>query len=643
MQRVIVGTAGHIDHGKTRLLEAITGTNCDRWAEERERGITIDLGFAHLTREDLQIGFIDVPGHERFLHNALAGLGGIRIVLLVVAADEGIKPQTLEHLEICTLLGIPAALVAVTKSDTVSEDLLELAQLEIGELMAGSPWPDAKVMPVSSTTGTGIPELVETLVDIARGLPERAESGDRVRLPVDRAFQLKGLGSIVTGTLASGSIAIGDTLAVMPGSAVGKVRSIQVHGEERQQALAGERTAVQLVGISVGELERGNQLVTTGSFEPSASLLVEMELLPTSPISLSGSTPIRLHLYSSEVVGRLRPLDAEQTDRALEPGATGVAEIRLAAPIVAVRGDRFVVRRPSPQTTLGGGRILDPRWRRRRGARLARAVAGLSGSDKSSVEVWVGESGLDGLSADQLGSRLGRSDAQVLSLLQALGAEGRLVALEPGNERPTRWVRSSRLASLEKTAERLLTGYLDRERLATGMPKAEAIRRLMPGIAADVARVHLEHLETAGTLEVRGDLVTLPGRSAQLTSEETGLAARLERVYTDAALKPPSVRDAAMATGSKPQIVDGVIQYLIRQSRLQRLTGGLIISTAALDKLREELLASGLDDFTVAQFKELFGLSRKWAIPILEHLDAQRLTHRLGNIRKITRPREEHS
>ncbi|HEY8022742.1 MAG TPA: selenocysteine-specific translation elongation factor, partial [Thermoanaerobaculia bacterium] len=350
--RVIVGTAGHIDHGKTSLVLALTGIDCDRWAEEKERGITIDLGFAHLREGDLQVGFVDVPGHERFLHNALAGLGGIRVMLLVVAADEGVKPQTREHLAICSLLGIPAGLVALTKADLASPDLLELAQLEVEELLAGTPFAGAPILPVASPTGAGIPALRAALLEIAARHARQTRAADApaegssppARLPVDRAFHLRGLGVVVTGTLAAGAVRVGDALEVLPRGGTARVRSIQVHGEPREAALAGERTSLQLTGVVLDELRRGVELATPGAFAPTVSLCARLTLLPETPAAtpatpatkaLEGFTPVRLHLYASEAVGRMRPLPAGDRSPGgspgrLAPGETGLVEIRLA-------------------------------------------------------------------------------------------------------------------------------------------------------------------------------------------------------------------------------------------------------------------------------------------------------------------------
>ena len=636
-RRVIVGTAGHIDHGKTRLVEAITGIDCDRWDEERRRGITIDIGFAHLERDALQLGFIDVPGHERFLHNALAGLGGIRIVLLVVAADEGVKPQTLEHLEICSLLEIPRAVVALTKTDSVAPDLLELARMEVEELLADSPWPDARIVATSSVTGEGVEELVDQLVTLAESLPDEDRATEPVRLPIDRAFQLRGLGSIVTGTLISGSVSVGATLEVMPGgrsgTLSGKVRSLQVHGRERDSAQAGERTAMQLAGLAVTDLERGQQLVDPQSFAATTYLLVETTVVPGAPIALSGWTDVQLHLYSSEVLGKIRPLGTEEA----LPGSTCVAEVRLAAPLVAVRGDRFIVRRLSPAATLGGGLVLDPSWRRYRGAARGRAVGSLAGSRRKAIRFWVGAEGLEGLDASELAPRLGCRGAEARELLEELERDSDLLRVEPGQGRPTRWIDPKHFAELEDRCAALLSEYLGERRKAAGMPRAEAVRRLMPKVSPELVRIYLDWLEKRRIVVQSAELLNLPGREASLTGEESALAEGIEAIYADAALKPPSPAEVATILGAKPQIVDGVVHYLVQQGRLARLGGGLVIATRALDEARRELLTSGLDDFTVAEFKDRFGLSRKWAIPILEYFDAQRITHRLGNTRKVAR------
>jgi len=633
MRKVIVGTAGHIDHGKTSLVLALTGIDCDRWAEEKARGITIDLGFAHLTEGDLQLGFVDVPGHERFLHNALAGLGGIRVMLLVVAADEGVKPQTREHLAVCSLLGIPAGLVALTKVDLVSPDLVELAQLEVEELLAPTPFAGSPILPVSSTTGSGIPELKAALLELAARHAAPADSEMPARLPVDRAFHLKGLGVVVTGTLASGVVRPGETLEVLPRGARARVRSIQVHGTPRDQAEAGERTSLQLTGVALEELARGMQLGAPEAFAATTSLLARFTLLPDAPAPIRGFVPVRLHLYASEVLGRLRPL----AEGGLAPGETGPVEIRLEGPVAAVRGDRYIIRRPSPAMTLGGGDILDPRWRRHRGTILRQALAALQGDLRAALAFWVQESGERGVEAAEVARRLGVPPARAAAELAELAAGQRLIEVAEGPGRARRWIAPSAVQRVTERARRILKEHFQKDRLAESMPKAEAVRRILRGRGAELADVYLGWLEAQKVLAVRGDQVTLPGRSAQLTGEESKLSVAVLERFERAGLAPPSPGEVAQELGAKPQILEGVIRHLIARGQLAKLPNGLILASSALTGLRRDLFATPWERFSVSDFKDRFGLTRKWAIPLLEHLDSTGATRRMGDDRMVVR------
>ncbi len=636
MRRFLIGSAGHIDHGKTSLVEALTGIDCDRWAEEKSRGITIDLGFAHLSRGDLQIGFVDVPGHERFLHNALAGLGGIRAMLLVVAADEGVKPQTREHLAVCSLLGIPQGLVALTKIDLVSEDLRELAQLEVEELLAATPFAGAPILPVSSTTGEGIAELEAAIVALAeQAEPDPATLEAPARLPIDRAFHLKGLGVIVTGTLASGAIRAGDTLEVLPGTERVRVRSIQVHGDSREVAEAGERTSLQITGLQLEALSRGLTLAEPEALSAGARLLVRFELLADAPNALSGFVPIRLHLFASEVYGRLRPLDPTE----LAPGEHGLAEIRLAAPVVARRGDRFVVRRPSPAATLGGGEILDPAWRPYRGKLLAPALAALGPAPDftAALGFWVLEAGERGAEIDDLARRLGVRPATIEPVLRKMTNQGKLLAVPPGPGRGRRFLAPATYLRLAERAARVLAEHFKRDRLAVAIPKADALRRIVRGRGAELGDVYLDWLGKQKVLQVAGDQITLPGRGSQLTSEESDLSTQVLARFDGGGLAPPSPGDVGQALSAKPQIVDGVIRHLVAKGELIKLPSGLILAASAVADLKGKLLATGWPRFTVGQFKDHFGLSRKWAIPLLEHLDSTGATRRMGDERMVVR------
>ncbi len=617
-------------------MEALTGIDCDRWQEEKDRGITIDLGFAHLTRQTeegtLQIGFVDVPGHERFVHNALAGLGGVRLMMLVVAADEGVAPQTREHLDICSLLDVPAGLVALTKIDLVDEETRELALLELEESLAGTPFESAPILPVSSSTREGLPELEAKLLELGSALPiDDTLFEQPARLPVDRVFVLKGLGLVTTGTLMSGHIAVGDTLERLPDAAPARVRAIQVHGEERKEAWAGERTSLQLTGLSLEELGRGHQLVEPEAFRASRSLLGRMRLLPSAPKPISGFVPIRFHLTSAEAVGKLRPLDREQ----LLPGEEALVEIRLDRPLVAIRGDAFIVRRPSPQTTLGGGHLLDPLWLRRRGASLARALEGLAGTGEQALLYWVEAGGEAGAATADLARRLGSRTPPVEAALEALVAQQKLLEVPARGSQPRRWLLPAAYRRVTERAKEVVERYFEENRLAHGMPKAEALRRIAPGRGRLLAEVYLDWLARQKLIGVAGDQVTLPGRGSGLSDEEDKLSSRITTAFEEAGLTPPSPPDICRALGAKPQIFAGLVKHLLTGKQLVRIPGDLILSRAALDDLVGQLRATGWSEFTVGQFKDRFGLTRKWAIPLLESLDQQRVTQRDGDKRRV--------
>lgn len=633
MLRAVAGTAGHIDHGKTRLVEALTGIDCDRLAEEKDRGITIDLGFAHLDDGDLELGFVDVPGHERFLTNALAGLGGIRVLLLVVAADEGVKPQTREHLAICSLLPIPAAIVALTKSDLVDTELLELAALEVEELLAPTPFAGAEIIPVSSVTGAGITELRAGLVALARRHALTGERAEPARLPIDRAFYLKGLGLAVTGTLAAGKVATGDELELLPEGVRTRVRSIQVHGKDRDAAQAGERTSLRLSGLELGEVARGMELASPGALRASHSLLLELTLLPDAPHPLQGWTPVRAHLFAAEALGRIRPLSAAR----LEPGGSGIVELRLEGPLVAVRGDHLIIRRPSPPATLGGGEVLDPQWGRFRGRALAAALAALSAGRDEAIAAWVLFAQEAGASAEELARRLGEPAPAVRATLTALAERGALLAAAPGPSQPLRYVAPSVFKRLGVRVESQLKAHFQRERLSPGLPKAEAIERLFPPRARALAPVYLDWLVAQKKIALDAGRVTLPGRSAELTGEESSLSRRAAEHYEAAGLAPPSPGEVAELLGAKAQILDGVLRHLVDRGRLVKLPEGLLIASSSLEALRRNLIATGWERFSVGQFKDRFGLSRKWAIPLLEYLDSVGATKRAGQERLVVR------
>jgi selenocysteine-specific elongation factor len=631
MKRVIVGTAGHIDHGKTRLIEALTGIDCDRWEEEKRRGITIDLGFAHLETEELQIGFVDVPGHERFLDNALAGLGGIRVMLLVVAADEGVKPQTREHLAICSLLDIPCGLVALTKSDLVTPDTLEIAQLEVEELLAPTQFADAASVAVSSVTGDGVAELKDKLLELADQFATAPDPDRPTRLPVDRVFVLKGLGQVVTGTLTAGEVAPGDSLTAMPGDHRARVRSVQVHGNDREKAKAGERTALRVTGVEPGDLARGTQLTEAGSYLESKRLLARLSLLTDAPSPLDAPTSVRVHLGTAETLGRLR----SPGSHSIAPGTTGTVEIRLARPTGVARGDHFIIRRPSPPLTLGGGVVLDPMWYPRRGARLQRSLERLEGDDSEAVRLWIEDAGASGLSTEVVAQRLGVRSESAKRTLDDFANRQKLISVPAGQGHGQRWLVPSAFESVVRRAKRVLHDHFGKDRLAESMSKAEAVERILPGKAAELADVYFDWLRDEKVLVIESGQVSIPGRTADLSAEESHLTQQLLTLFEEGGLSPPSPLDLKQATAAKPQVIEGIIRYLRQGKKLVQLPGGLLIATSAIEAVCRELASSGETEFSVGDFKNRFGLSRKWAIPLLEHLDSIGFTRRVGNSRQI--------
>lgn len=634
LRRVVVGTLGHIDHGKTELVKALTGVDCDRWAEEKDRGITIDIGFAHLTEGDLQVGFVDIPGHERFLHNALAGLGGIRIGLLVVAATEGVMPQTREHLAICSLLDIPTVLVALTKVDLVEADLAELGELEIEDYLEGTRYAGAPILRVSAISGEGVGELRRSLFDLASWHVIEEDSNDPVRFPVDRAFLLKGLGTVVTGTLVSGVVEPGDRLALLPGEETVRVRNVQVHGENRTYASAGERTSLQVGGVGLETMGRGLQMVTPGAFRATTKLCGRFRLLDDSPVEIDEPVEVRFHVYSTEVMAMLRPLRPKR----IAPATEGIVEIRLREPVVVSRNDRFIVRRPTPATTLGGGSVLDPWWRYPGRRNLEGALEALSGSTLEAVYYWIQSSGARGLVLEELIPRVPPPKEQLPSLLSDLVASERLmeIADEPGQA--SRWVSTATFDRVVAQARRVLETFFSRHRLVAAMPKAQWVSQVLPRLPHRLIDHYLASLERLDVLRVEGDTVTLPGRRVELTEAERRAVEGLRKAMEDGALSPPD--EEALRTAipqESPGTFDAAVQYLTDRGELVRLPNRALISASAIEHLKAALREDGLDRLTVQALKGRFELTRKWAIPLLEHLDSIGFTRRVGDVRLITR------
>jgi selenocysteine-specific elongation factor len=636
MRSIVIGTAGHIDHGKSALVRALTGTDPDRLKEEQARGITIDLGFAHLASDGVNLAFVDVPGHERFVKNMLAGAGGVDLAMLVVAADESVMPQTREHFQICRLLQIPAGIVVLTKADLADADTIELAKLEVRELTAGSFLADAPLVVVSAKTGQGLDELRHTLVELSALI--RARNGEgQVRLPIDRVFSVKGFGTVVTGTLVSGTIHEETELVVLPRERVVKVRGVQVHGQREVEAAPGHRVAVNLGGIEVGEIARGDTLCTRGAFEPTQRLDAVVELL-TAARSLRHGSRVRFHQGTTELLGRVAVAAQQQakgTIAAVEPGKSAYVRIRLEAPAVLTRGDRFILRAYSPSVTIGGGLVLDPHPPRvgvRTTAALERfrrldGPEGTEGVD-GAVLAFVDERGDSGLGADALISRAGltRSDAE--ASIQRLVHANRIVRVADLLVAP---------GVLQGLGERLLAAlkaHHESEPLSEGLPREEARERLFGRSSPHIFDYVLTTLAARGQVVVR-DRLALAGHRVSLSGEDSRTRDEMERIFKEAGLAPPDAATLHSLVNAPAAVVDRISGLLVRQKTLVKLDA-LLFHADALAQLKADvrnLKTNARVD--VPAFKERYGITRKYAIPLLEYLDRERITRRIGDARVV--------
>ena len=630
MDRFLVGTAGHIDHGKTALVRALTGIDTDRLPEEKRRGITIDLGFAHAEWEGVQISFVDVPGHERFVRNMLAGAGGIDAVLLVVAADESVMPQTREHFEIVRMLGIRRGVVAVTKIDRVAPDLVDVTASDVGDLTRGSPLAGAPIVAVSAKTGAGLEDLKRALVGLATPAAEEGRASRGVRLPIDRAFTIAGFGPVVTGSLVSGTVSREQKLELLPQGRIVRVRRIEVHGRETAEARAGERVSANLAGAELVDLGRGRVLATPGAFATSVLVTARIDLLPAAPPLESGNR-VSFHHFSSEARATLRVLGG----RRIEPGGSARAQLRLSAPLAFAPGDRFVLRRLSPVSTIGGGVVLDalaPPLARRPAAEVAQLLDRLEhGSLEDRLLLWIAERRESGAAEGELAVRAGVPAAEVREALAAALAQGRVHALRRS---PDRYVAESVLAALAEKARSEIAAYVAAGSGAVGMPRSTLMSRLLPGAETPWSEAVETALLARNAFAAAGEEARVPGRD-DLPGRERELSERIADVFRERGLSPPSPAEVAEVVSHRLKVVEGLVGYLVKRGALVRLPGGWIVARTAVDEVVTRLRASGKSGVEIAEFKEMFGLSRKLAIPLLEHLDGEKVTRRVGDRREI--------
>jgi selenocysteine-specific elongation factor len=632
MKSVIVGTAGHIDHGKTSLVKALTGIDADRLEEEKRRGITIDLGFAHLelpapNGETLRLGFVDVPGHERFVRNMLAGVGGIDLVLLVIAADEGIKPQTREHFDICRLLEVRRGITVLTKSDAIDADTLEVARLEVEDFLRGSflDPSHSPVVAVSSLTGAGLDVLKIALAKVAAEVSAK-DSTALARLPIDRVFTMKGFGTVATGTLVSGTISKEEELEVFPSRQRVRVRGVQVHGTAADQAIAGQRTALNLAGVSTEDLARGMSLAPPNTFQTTSQIDVSLSLLPSAK-PLKDRARVHLHAYTMETIAEVRLYGT----KLLKPGDAAYAQLRLAEPALFLPADRFILRQFSPVVTIGGGVVLDaapvPKLKPEAVTLFLQAFS--SGDADGILGARIVRRQNQGISLSQLIAETGWAQETIQTRLAPALARGAVLKI---GDLFLNFAAMNTIRALVPTA---VADFHRRNPLVTGIGK-EALRETLK-LSPVVYEAALQSLVRDHKIEVSGDLVHLPGRSVVMKDDEAESKKIIEHAFTSAGLKVPSLKDVLASLKVDKARAQKLVTLLLRDKILIKISDELVFHQSALLDLRHKITAlkATTPKIDVARFKDLTGVSRKYAIPLLEYLDREHITKRVGDERLI--------
>ena len=653
MKHIIVGTAGHIDHGKTALVKALTGIDADRLKEEKQRGITIDIGFADLAINDFSFGFVDVPGHERFVKNMLAGAHGLDLVMLVVAADESVMPQTREHFDICRLLRVKSGLVALTKSDMVDEELLELARAEVEDFVRDSFLEGAPIIAVSSRTGEGIEQMKAALVQLATTVEPKTIAAV-TRLPVDRAFSIKGFGTVVTGTLISGQLAVGDQVEVLPAGIQTRVRNVQVHGHDTERAAAGQRTAINLQGLNVEQVERGSVLAPAGRLQATSMVDARLEILPSASRALRQRARVRLHHGTAEVMARVVILrgsgfrvqgsasDSEPETQNPEPGVilpggSALVQLRLESPITALPGDRFIIRSYSPQVTIGGGLIIDPlpeKHRIRDSAARSRLEQLEAVDPIERLAVFVEMSGSRAMTEGEISARTGATDEQTAASAAELIRTGRAVEV---TSMPLILISGETYRDLASKVIEMLDAHHRREPLSLGLGREEVRDRVFGKVRPEIFRAVVARLVEEGKIAAERESLRLAQHKPALTDSEVTAKTALEAAFKAAGLQAGTLEETASAAGIKVDLARKFYNLLSAERRLVRI-GDFVFHTDAVEHLKSLVRAqkSVNPRMDVSVFKQITGgLTRKYAIPLLEYLDRERVTRRLGNEREI--------
>lgn len=621
MRYVILGTAGHIDHGKSSLVKALTGIDPDRLKEEKERGITIDLGFADLVYPDgLTVGIVDVPGHERLVRNMLAGAGGIDLVLLVIAADEGIMPQSREHLAICNLLKIKSGLIAVTKADLVEREWLDLVVEEVRDFVKDTFLDGTEIIPVSSKTGYNLALLKEGIRDAAMRV-EPKPINEITRLPIDRVFTLKGFGTVVTGTLVSGSISLDEPVEILPSGITSRVRGLHSHGRAIKTVYAGQRVAVNLHAVDKEALRRGDVIVTPKRIIPARVMDARIELLKDSP-AIKSKSLVHFHLTTSETIARVILYDRE----VLRAGESCYCQLRLNEPVVALSGDRFIIRRFSPVTTMGGGTVLDPSPSRRRRKEGTEDLSVLeTGSLPERIAVKVRKSALRGMDASSLIGWIRAEQPSIEDSIRELKKDRILVQID------NKLFHKETYDIITRTIHETLTAFHEKNPLSPGMLKEE----LRAGLKLS-AEVWNNLLSSLGTVAVDRDTVRLRDFRAA-SSDVAQVSEKILQALERAEFQPPTKEELSEALSIPQKVVTDILRLMSKEGRVVRINDSLYITATAHTEMLSRLKGFYVKkpEMTVAEFRDILGTTRKYALPFLEYLDSNKITLRVGDVRKL--------
>ncbi|OGW39621.1 MAG: selenocysteine-specific translation elongation factor [Nitrospirae bacterium GWD2_57_9] len=631
MKYIILGTAGHIDHGKSSLVKALTGTDPDRLKEEKERGITLDLGFASL---DLpggnRLGIVDVPGHEGLIKNMLAGVGGIDIVMLVIAADEGIMPQTREHLAICDLLHVKKGLIVLTKTDAVDKDWLTLVQDEVRDFVKGTFLEKSPIAAVSSKTGENLPGLIQELAKLSNEVSPKSSSGI-LRLPIDRVFTMKGFGTVITGTLLSGTISTEQEVEILPKTIRTKVRGIQSHNKAVTRSVAGQRTAVNLQNVEKDQLSRGDIIVSAGFFTPTKTLDAQLGLLKQAPRGLKTGARIRFYNATQEAIGRITILGQNQ----LDPGQEAFVQLRLEQPVIVQNGDRFILRFYSPMETLGGGMVLNPHPRRHKHATMQESQKNLGILEKGDLEARIGLlvalKGLAGMEENGIIASIAADKQDVASALTSLAQKKHLLRVD------NLYVHTSHLAGLEKKTLDMVKQYHQDNPLKPGLDKEELKSALRMRLSPKVLNLTIDGLVKRKQLEAEGSKLRVPGFKAARGSVNDEVKNRIVEAIKTGGSQPPVREELPGLFGITEKDAKDLMKLLADEGRTVRINDSLHLDREILEKVREDLKKHLTEkkEITMAEFRDLAKTSRKYAVPIMEYFDSQKLTQRIGDKRVL--------